>query len=152
MSKYLFALIVFMFLVTGVQAQSLLGPAPTGPPPTPPVVPPSGTLIMAASAGMQLSSTLGFIMQVNGEGPYPVVGVSLIINGKTVEGLVTYTVKVVDPLRNYTTFAMAKKPGIIIKAGDAVKVIVVDSNGNTASRSTVVVPGFANMLAFFVVY
>lgn len=154
MKKYLLILsFLSMFIVSSVFGQGLLGPSAPGPVQPPPVVPPSGYLLVAPSAGVQQPEAMGYNMQINAEGPYPVVGVSISVNGKTVEGLITHSVKVVDPIRNYTAFVITKRPGIVIKTGDVVKIFVIDANNTTATKSGIAVPGYGTyMLSYVIVW
>ena len=130
MKKYLLALLFVMFMASSVFGQGLT---------------------VVASAGVQQTENLGFVMQINAQGPNPISGVSLNINGKTVEGLIVCQVKVLDPTKNLTMFAITRQPGIIMKAGDVVKIIVVDVNKNTGDKSGTAMAGFGKIMLAWVV-
>jgi hypothetical protein len=93
--------------------------------------------------GMQSKSEIGFQMAVKAEGPMPIIGVSIAVNDKPIEGVMINNLQILDPARNLTSLGFSKSPGAVIKAGDDVKITIVDILANTVSKTGTAQVGFS---------
>lgn len=99
-------------------------------------------LLITNAVGVQYGMGLGFFGMAIAEGPAPMVGLVIAVNGQTLEGLETLETKVMDAATNKTSFTFRKVDiPTVIKPNDVIKLIVVDMNGGISQKTGNVTKG-----------